>query len=501
MWLKERKDKIWKAVRAILFLIGLCFIISKINQILILKNSTERFQPLIESGAEDYDVLFFGTSHVINSVYPLELWNDYGITSYNCGSYGAPIPTSYFLMQTVLDTMRPKMIVLDCSKLSEDTYINTTVEQAHGAWDAFALSKRKWDIFTHIRDNSEDFDEDMFREFLFPITVYHNRWTELGSSDYNIAYNSKRGAENIDSVAKPNKHKVVAEDKYLEQETLGTEYLEKFIEECQSRGIQILLTYLPFPANATKQTEANHVQLIADKYGVDYINFLRLSVINYQTDCGDSSSHLNQSGAKKITNYLGKYITEHYEITDHRNEPAYDFWNEDFKTYTSNKMKQFKKKTNLTSYLELLADKNVRTCIYIKEGSSLLSDDTIVELLKNIAQGDAQLKMIEEAAEKQSAYFIGFDNPQGYVYETTDVSNYRLEGSSFGDFTLLTQKDGTMAFIADETDKDLFAETSEFADGDIRIIVFYRYANTIADNCGFEVTAKSPVTTKRMTVK
>ena len=28
-----------------------------------------------------YDVLFFGTSHVVNSVFPMQLWRDYGITS------------------------------------------------------------------------------------------------------------------------------------------------------------------------------------------------------------------------------------------------------------------------------------------------------------------------------------------------------------------------------------------------------------------------------------
>ena len=33
---------------------------------------------------QDFDVLFLGTSHVLNAVYPMELWRDYGIVSYNC---------------------------------------------------------------------------------------------------------------------------------------------------------------------------------------------------------------------------------------------------------------------------------------------------------------------------------------------------------------------------------------------------------------------------------
>jgi hypothetical protein len=45
---------------------------------------------------EDFDVLFFGTSHVINGIFPMELWNEYGIVSYNFGGHGNEIATSYW---------------------------------------------------------------------------------------------------------------------------------------------------------------------------------------------------------------------------------------------------------------------------------------------------------------------------------------------------------------------------------------------------------------------
>ena len=32
------------------------------------------------------DVYFLGTSHVMDAVYPMELWRDYGIVSYNFGN-------------------------------------------------------------------------------------------------------------------------------------------------------------------------------------------------------------------------------------------------------------------------------------------------------------------------------------------------------------------------------------------------------------------------------
>ena len=37
----------------------------------------------------DYDVLLFGSSHMVNGIYPMELWKDYGITAYNLSGHGA----------------------------------------------------------------------------------------------------------------------------------------------------------------------------------------------------------------------------------------------------------------------------------------------------------------------------------------------------------------------------------------------------------------------------
>ena len=46
--------------------------------------------PFLQDDRE-YDVLFFGTSHVVNSVFPMQLWRDYGITSYNLAIHGGSI--------------------------------------------------------------------------------------------------------------------------------------------------------------------------------------------------------------------------------------------------------------------------------------------------------------------------------------------------------------------------------------------------------------------------
>ena len=63
---------------------------------------------------EDFDVLFLGTSHVINAVYPMELWEDYGIVSYNMAGHGNKMPTTYWVFENALLETTPKLVVIDC---------------------------------------------------------------------------------------------------------------------------------------------------------------------------------------------------------------------------------------------------------------------------------------------------------------------------------------------------------------------------------------------------
>ncbi|MFQ9446959.1 MAG: hypothetical protein ACLR4A_06040 [Christensenellales bacterium] len=81
----------------------------------------------------------------------------------------------------------------------------------------------------------------------------------------------------------------------------------------------MLLVHLPYPANEQQQMDANAVAYIAEDYGLNYIDFVSMDqVADYATDCFDAHEHLNPSGARKVSDYLGRYITEHYDVADRR---------------------------------------------------------------------------------------------------------------------------------------------------------------------------------------
>lgn len=390
MWTEQKWKKLGKAVRALLFTAGFVCLFLPLTKLMQYKAAITRMDPFFEI-EEPIDVMLFGTSHVTNGILPYELWGSCGISSYNFGSNAARIPLTYWKVMNALDYQVPKLVVMDCSYLSSDSKLCTTLQQSHNILDAFPLSKTKRAAIDDL------FEEENKLEFLWPFSVYHNRWDALKKSDFVITYNSELGADTGCNVAVPAAFEQLPQGTKIPRETVAMEYIGKLVTSCRERGVEVLLTYLPCPANAKRQKEAGSMMELAEQYGVNCINFLDLpDVVDFTTDCNDADSHLNASGAKKITEYLGSYIREHYDIPDRRAEENFSSWNDGYATYKNRKMETLKSQKRLSSYLLLLADKDVKSQIYVREDSAILRDARLSSLLENIRQygGESEIQVL-----------------------------------------------------------------------------------------------------------
>lgn len=333
--------------------------------------------------ADDYDVLFFGTSHVMYGVSPLDLWNDYGMVSYNWGSPTCTIPSIYWKLMNVLDYATPDLVVVDCFRAvwMDKSY---SVERMHEAFDAFDLSLTKYNTVNDLMDDSEKYTEQDKINVLFRLSAYHSRWEELQKIDFDNLFVDTKGGELEVNVAVPIEISATSEKAEITPEMEGVNYLRKIIETCQEKNIPILLTYLPYPTSEEWKKESNMVQDIADEYGIGYINFTNLDVVNYGIDCADDSSHLNISGNKKVTKYLGQYIRDNYGIEDMRNDNVLSQqWNQDYADYVQWKMDLLACQVSLSNYLMMLSDVPVDYVIDVHD-KDLFYDDLYMNLLENL---------------------------------------------------------------------------------------------------------------------
>ena len=111
-----------------------------------------------------------------------------------------------------------------------------------------------------------------------------------------------------------------------------------------------------------------------------------MDVVDYNTDCYDKDSHLNPSGARKVTDYLGQYIMENYNIPDQRQNEAYSFWYQDYDEYIDFKIDNLEEnKKNLNNYLMLLYDEeDIKYEIKISSKRKIEEGSTLQKLLANI---------------------------------------------------------------------------------------------------------------------
>lgn len=370
----QRKMR-WRALEAAAFCAVLLAVLTGLTALLERKESRNQFGPFLEN-PKQYDVLFFGDSCLVNCLYPMELWTDYGIPGYNLACYG--------------------------NTLAVDD-------------DGNRYADMKW-------------------EYYFTLGKYHDRWSRLTPNDFADRRSVQKGADMMVHVADAKDYDIIDSDWYAEEQGAGYAYLRRAIEACQRRNIEVLLVYVPYPASEESQMNANTVESIASEYGVEYINFIQMdSVVDYATDCYDQRAHLNPSGGLKVTDYIGRYLIDHGMASDRRGDPAYADWAEDEQAYAAHKRSLMASQTTLENLLVFLHDDDVNASVAIRPGAAVYAQDKAYNLLHNAARERVHeenayrmwsnslfpLAGLDEAAWAGEAYFLELDRTAGTVRELT----------------------------------------------------------------------------------
>lgn len=397
-------------IKALLFTLGLCLIVVGLSRVFERKTSAQMYDAFFEA-EENFDVLFLGTSHTSNGVLPLQLWQEQGIGSYNMAGHGNQLATTYWVLVNALDYTDPRVVVLDLSYLSENQKTSlVSVNQTHVSLDAIPFS---WNKIRMVNDLFDTAGEKA--EFLADFIIYHDRWSELTAEDFHYQPLSYKGAVPGYSVAVPQAAVKLDRSEVCGSDTVGVEYLRKILNLCKARDIDVVLTYLPFPASGDKQREANLGYEIADACEVPYLNFLDMDVVDYDTDCLDADSHLNLSGAVKVTRYLGEYLRENYDLPDRRCDAEYASWQQEADKFAQSisGILLVDQTSPLTS-LMLLAEPDIHATLTVSTDQSQWEDIR-------------WLSMIQYASLYHTVIYADGDDFQNFKIDVTDA-----DGNSFG---------------------------------------------------------------------
>lgn len=279
---------------------------------------------------QGFDVFFMGTSRVLDGVQPMELWRDYGITSYNMGNNSECLEMTEWVLNLAMDTHKPKAVLIDVYYVDRNITDEWAFAFRHLFLDELPLSKKKIECVRATLPRSE------WTEFLMPFSLYHGRWEEMlsGSTERLVECEPfMMGAEMRIDRQKP-VEPFVRTQAMNTAEMPGKDALRRIVKLCRDNGVEPVFVAITAPISEAEQMNVNSVQLIADEMDVQFLNLLdRTDLIDFETDCYDYLGHFNPDGASKMTAYLGQWLCENFEFEDKRGNSAYENWDKNLAEY------------------------------------------------------------------------------------------------------------------------------------------------------------------------
>lgn len=313
--------KINHRARALLFLTGLFILLFLLSYLILPYNSMEeglykKANGILKEPENTIDYIVIGDSEASASISPMEIWNDYGYTGYNCGVPAQRLQDTYYLLERLLKKQSPKVIMLETNALYRDfKYINAL-------------------------ENTVD---DTAKK-LFPIYKYHNNWRYFHLYMLkNLHKNSDQGPVTVykgfqyNTAVKPYKGGPYAKetDQVYHIGDQPMQYMNKIVDLCRERGIELILYSSPSPKCWTYKKH-NAALSFAKEKQLTYIDFNLMTDelnIDWAKDSRDEGDHMNYYGGKKVSDYMGAYLSKQTSLADHRAETNYAAWNEELKAY------------------------------------------------------------------------------------------------------------------------------------------------------------------------
>ena len=254
------------------------------------------------------DVLVAGDSESYTSVSPMDLWDRAGIAAYDCGQPGQRIQETYYILKTAFRTQSPKLVLFETNTMFRDPGFLKNVQ--------LSLTEPL--------------------AYHFPVIKYHNAWKALfdGPGGPKKSYKGFEIRDKVVSYEGDEEYMKETKDKAQIPEVVRI-YMEKIKRLCEKNGADLLLVSAPSPKNYNYKKH-NSLEEYARENNLPYVDLnmkFRDIGIDWKQDSYDRGDHLNISGARKVTAYIGEYLADNYDLPDRRNDDGWREWDDLAKEY------------------------------------------------------------------------------------------------------------------------------------------------------------------------
>jgi len=211
-------------------------------------------------------------------------------------------------------TQSPKVAVVDVGRVAEILSDADLVGEIYYTRE-LANTSKKW---TYLKECFGG-DRKKILSYYLPFSVFHSNWDNVTKDSFDMSdkeaqlFVDSRGFMGFENVCPT----VVGNVDEYWQEPLSDEmirYLDSIVEKCSENNTKVLFVAVPF--YSVEYMYSNAMEEYCQNNNCDYLDFFRLTDqigLDGDTDFSDAE-HLNLSGADKMTDYLGRYILDNYNL-------------------------------------------------------------------------------------------------------------------------------------------------------------------------------------------
>jgi len=353
------------------FIVFTAVCLHKIYDVLRWKDTTGGYlssiSQLYATDEDLMDLVFVGSSHCYQGIYPELLWEEKGIAGFDLAVSAQDRSSAYYQLKELLKTQRPKVVVVDIYGICYEEHL---VES--NVYRNYLSMKTSPNSLSHVLSYGE---WEKQKELLARWPIIHTRYRELKEYDF-LPYEPSITGRG--SLITWKTYPVEADNAVNLCETIeplnekNREWVQDMIALSKQEDFALVFSLIPWKRGDDKQAILNGFKEYIEKEDVVFLDFTALLKeldLNPETDWADPE-HLNARGAGKLTHYLGEYLSAHYELPDRRGDSRYDRWDQAWERYHQiDMLNQLSTAAYLEDYILLLTQVPRITCILNLEGA------------------------------------------------------------------------------------------------------------------------------------
>lgn len=265
---------------------------------------------------DSVDVIVYGASYAFRGMDSMEMYKQYGIGAYNYACHWQRINTTEIFLEDSLKTQTPRIALIETHHaywVIKDESVGGEIYYTRGIPASDAKTRYLKQCFGN--------DPEKYLSYYVPFVAFHQNWNNLKQESFEENCDHTDFIKSMGYCGNDTVYPITIPDWHtFQQEALGDDskaVLDEMVQACRKKNVKIIFYTIP---NSGDYKFSDAMQEYADANGCDYIDlFKHLNEISIDgtTDYMDTV-HTNNSGAVKITDYLGKYIKDHYDIEDMR---------------------------------------------------------------------------------------------------------------------------------------------------------------------------------------